>query len=227
MSIYPYQLRLVPDYLKTQEMCNEAVRREPYALGYVPDCFKAHEICNEAVRREPCLLENVTGHLKTPEMCNKAAREKLYVLKYIPDHLKTQEMCNKAVREKPCVLKCIPDWFVTQQQLKIWYDDDDPYINDEIIEWYKAYQKRKSQKLKIKEELLPIACHPSRWWDWCMSEDERKETDQKEIKRWPYTATKKINSITRVFGYVGTYQACDHVINGTITICPCSDNSKA
>ena len=37
---------------------------------------------------------------------------------------------------------------------------------------------------------------------------------------------RKINSIMCVCGYVGTYHACDHVINGTITICPCPDNCK-
>ena len=37
---------------------------------------------------------------------------------------------------------------------------------------------------------------------------------------------RKINSITCVCGYVGTYHACDHVVNGTITICPCPDNCK-
>ena len=37
---------------------------------------------------------------------------------------------------------------------------------------------------------------------------------------------RKINSITCICGYVGTYHACDHVINGTITICPCPDNCK-
>ena len=42
------------------------------------------------------------------------------------------------------------------------------------MEWYEGYKKRKAQKAKIKEELIPIAWHPSRWWDWCMSEDEKK-----------------------------------------------------
>ena len=32
--------------------------------------------------------------------------------------------------------------------------------------------RRKAQNLKIKEELLPIAWHPNRVKDWCMSEDE-------------------------------------------------------
>ena len=41
-----------------------------------------------------------------------------------------------------------------------------------------GYQKRKAQKVPLKEELLPIAWHPSRYWDWCISEDETKETEK-------------------------------------------------
>ena len=37
------------------------------------------------------------------------------------------------------------------------------------------WNKCKAQNAKIKEELMSIAWHPSRWWDWCMSEDEKKE----------------------------------------------------
>ena len=33
-----------------------------------------------------------------------------------------------------------------------------------------------------------------------------------------------MNSITCLCGYVGKYHVCDHVINGTINIYPCSDN---
>ena len=53
------------------------------------------------------------------------------------------------------------------------------YCNDnEMIEWYHDYQKRKAQKAKIKDELMPIACPPSRWWDWCVPEDEKRETEK-------------------------------------------------
>ena len=38
---------------------------------------------------------------------------------------------------------------------------------------------------------------------------------------------RKSNSITCVCGYLGKYHVCDHVVNGTITIYPCLDNSKA
>ena len=90
----------------------------------------------------------------------------------VTDHLKTQQMCDKAVREGPSSLQYVPDWFVTQQ-LKIW-DDVNDYCNDgKIIEWYDGCKKCKTQKAEIEQQLMCIACHPTRWWDWRMSEDEK------------------------------------------------------
>ena len=51
------------------------------------------------------------------------------------------------------------------------YCDDD---EDNFFKWYNWYKKRRAQKSSIKEELLPITWHPSRYRDWCMSEDEKK-----------------------------------------------------
>ena len=42
-------IKEVPNYLKTQEMCNLAVRIEPCSLACVPDHFKTQEICTETV----------------------------------------------------------------------------------------------------------------------------------------------------------------------------------
>ena len=55
-----------------------------------------------------------------------------------------------------------------------WDDDDE----DKLFESYDGYKKRKAQKASIKEELLPIAWHISRYWDWWMSEEEKKETEK-------------------------------------------------
>ena len=82
-------------------------------------------------------------------------------------------MCEKAVQEDSWLLGYVPDWFVTQQQVKLWHYDNDFYDDDEIIEWYDSYQKCKAQKAKIKEELMRIAWHPSRWQD-CRSPKTRK-----------------------------------------------------
>ena len=107
----------VPDELKVQKMCNEAVNSEPLSLFYVPDCFKI-------------------------------------------------EMCEKAVEKDPRSLQFVPHWFVTQQ-VKPWHIDD-------LIKWYEGYQKRKAQKAQMKEDLMPIVWHLSRWWASCVPDDEKK-----------------------------------------------------
>ena len=66
------------------------------------------------------------------------------------------------------------DWFVTHQQIKIWHDNDDYCNDDGLMEWYNGYKALKAQKASIKEGLLPIAWHPSRYWYWCVPEDEKK-----------------------------------------------------
>ena len=31
---------------------------------------------------------------------------------------------------------------------------------------------------------MPIAWHPSRWWDWCVPEDEKKEAEKFFLTIW-------------------------------------------
>ena len=47
-----------------------------------------------------------------------------------------------------------------------------------MIKWYNGYKKRRAQKAKIKEELMPIAWHHDHVMDWCMSEDEQKDMEK-------------------------------------------------
>ena len=92
-------------------------------------------------------------------------------------------MCDKAVWGDPFSLQFVSDWFARQQQLKLWHYYDD-YCNDDddvLIKWYHNYQKRKAQKASIKEELMPVAWYPSRWWNWCVPEDEKRETEKFSI----------------------------------------------
>ena len=55
-----------------------------------------------------------------------------------------------------------------------------------MIEWFEGYQKQKAQKASTKEELLPIAWYPSRYWNWCMSEDEKKKQKNYGHKHRPF-----------------------------------------
>ena len=43
------------------------------------------------------------------------------------------------------------------------------------------FRKRKELKKELSEELMPVAWHPDRWWDW--SEDEKKEIDPMFIEQ--------------------------------------------
>ena len=154
----------------TQEMCNEAVQSFPWTLVWVPDQYKTQEMCNKAVQRAPWVLVWVPAWLVTQEMCNEAVQSDPWMLEYVPDQYKTQEMYNEAVQSDPEVLEYVPDQFVTLQ--KMWYDEFDD--DDVLITWRDAYIKCKSQKAKIKEELMPVAWRPDRWWNWCVSEHEKK-----------------------------------------------------
>ena len=115
----------IPDHLKTQEMCDEAVRIGLWSLRYVPDHLKTQEMCNLAIKLDPCTL-----------VC-------------VPDQYKTQEMWNKVVRMDVWLLNYVPNWFVKQQQEKLWHGDDDFYDDDEITGWNDGYQKRNTQKAKV------------------------------------------------------------------------------
>ena len=130
----------------------------------------------KTVKKEAETLEHVPDYFKAQEACIKAIEKEAQSLEHVPDHFKTEEMWKRAIEADLHTLVFCPDSFVTQEQIKSWHDDD--YDDDEAPGWYEGYQKRKAQKAQIKKELMPIAWHPSRWWDWCIPEDEKKETEK-------------------------------------------------
>ena len=120
-------------------------------------------------------------------MCIKGVEVGYFFSQLVPDYFKMQEIRDKAVKDDSSFLQFVPDWFVTREGLYMWYDDyydddgghwDDDKDEDNFFEWYDAYKKRKAQKAKIKKELMPIAWHPSRYSDWCMSRDEKQEVEK-------------------------------------------------
>ena len=135
-------------------------------------------MCGEAVSNNPAAFFLVPDRFKTQDMCIKTLEVDPWSLYDIPDNLKRQEMYDKAIKDDPSSLQFVPDSFVTEEQIDVWFDDDYWQHDDEAIEWYDEYQKCKAQKAKIKDALMPIAWHASRWWDWCFPEDEKKETQK-------------------------------------------------
>ena len=50
-------------------------------------------------------------------------------------------------------------------------------LDEKFFEWYDGNKKHRAQKAQMKEELMPIAWNPSRWWDWCVL--RRRKSRQK------------------------------------------------
>ena len=90
-------------------------------------------------------------------------------LKYVPDEIKAKVMCEKAIERVSNTLQYISDWFIT---LKVLEDFD----NDVLITWRIAYKQSKIWKKQRERELIPITWHPSGLQDWCITQDEKKET---------------------------------------------------
>ena len=57
------------------------------------------------------------------------------------------------------------------------YDEDnlDTIILIKLLALHIKFEKRKVLKKELNKELTPIACHPKRWWNFCMSEEGKKE----------------------------------------------------
>ena len=119
-------------------------------------------MCIKAVEKEAETLEHVPDHFKAREMCIKALEREAGSLEHVLDHFKTEEMSKRAIEANLCTLVFCPDWFVIQEQIKSWCNDD---CDNEAPGWHDCYQKRKAQEAQIKEELVPIAWHPSIWLD--------------------------------------------------------------
>ena len=58
-------LKLIPDDLKTQEMCNKAVEKAPWLLYDVPVRFRTLGMCSRAVEKYLHPFRFISDHLKT------------------------------------------------------------------------------------------------------------------------------------------------------------------
>ena len=59
----------IPDHLKTQYMCNDAIAHNVFMFQYTPDRLKTQEMCNDVVKRYVFLFNYVPDRFKTQEMC--------------------------------------------------------------------------------------------------------------------------------------------------------------
>ena len=178
-------------------MCHRAVHRCFFVFCSIPDKYKTQEICNLAVSLYFPFIVYCPYKYITEEMCDEAVDNSLVALKLIPDWFVASKMIKKlftALYAEENILyvnkdsgdavfncneTCILNIDLNNISLDNNFDEDDP---DKIIFvrrlcWRIKFEKRKELKKKIDKELMPVAWHPNRWWNFRVSEDEKKEIE--------------------------------------------------
>ena len=100
---------IVPEELRTEEICRIAVTQSGYALEYVPEELKTEELCRIAVMKECIALEYVPETFKTEELCHIAVTGSGYALEHVPEALKTEELCLAAVQKNGAAFRYVPE----------------------------------------------------------------------------------------------------------------------
>ena len=99
-------------------------------------------------------------------------------------------MCDEAVDDFLPSLNFIRDWFVTNKMIKklstalytdvniLYFDEDSGNVLfnvDEMVFVIQILIIKKAFKKQLNEELMSVAWHPNRWWNFCVPEDKKKE----------------------------------------------------
>ena len=192
-------LGCLPNRRKIQEMCNKTVDNYAHALEFVPDRYKSKEICDKIVSENPFMLKYFPDKYMTEKMCDE---EFLPTLHFVPDWFVISKMIKKLFTSfyadenilyfdedsGNVVFSCnemdILNINLNNINLDNNFDEDDPgtiiYVG--LLAWHAKFEKRKALKKELNEELMPEAWHPNRRWNWCLSEDEKKEINPLFIK---------------------------------------------
>ena len=130
-------------------------------------------------------------------MCDEAVDDFLPTLNFVPNGFVTSTMIKKLFTalcadeiilyfdedsgnvEFNCNEMGILDIDLNNINLDNDFEEDDPgaTIHVRLSVWHIKFEKRKTLEKELNEELMSVAWHSSRCWDWCVSEDEKKEID--------------------------------------------------
>ena len=187
-------LELVPECCKTQKMYVKAFNNSFLALIYFLDWCKTQEMCGRIVSDGLFSIRYFPDQFKTEQMCNEALDDCLAALKFVPDWL----LKVKWLKTYYCfyadenilyfnedsgnvIFSCngMGILYIRLNNINvddINYDAYDPDTNIlvRLLAWHIKFENCKALKKELNEELMEIAWHPKRCWNFCMSQDEKK-----------------------------------------------------
>ena len=74
-------------------------------------------------------------------------------------------------------------------------EDSNTIILIRLLGWHTKFEKRKEPTKELNEELMSVAWHPKTWWDWFVSEDEKKKQVQCLLKSYKSVINVQIRGI--------------------------------
>ena len=132
------------------------------------------------------MLKYCIDRYKTQKVCDEAVDYYLLVLTFIPDWFVTSKiletfhdalLANNDILfsdDQMCIVGVDLDKINLDNDNNFDEDDPETIIYLRLLAWCYKFEKRKALKKDINIELMPVAWHRTRWWDCCISEDEKK-----------------------------------------------------
>jgi hypothetical protein len=103
------ELKYVPSYMITPDICQAAVQQNPRALKYVPAEMQTMKLCMSAVERDGTALEFVAESFQNSSIVMMAIRNDGNVLEFVPEKFKNPIMSRMAVEYDGINLKYVPE----------------------------------------------------------------------------------------------------------------------
>ena len=110
LNAAPGYLQVIPPTTKKYtELCLTAVKTNGYELRHVPEELRTYELCLTSVKTRGLAIESVPKELRTPELCLAAVKNNGYALRHVPEELRTYELCLTAVKTEGLALTYVPE----------------------------------------------------------------------------------------------------------------------
>ena len=185
-------------------MCNKAVDNFFFVFDSIFDQYKTQVMCDRAVSADPFLIVYCPGKYIIQKMCDEAVDDSLATLKLIPDWFVASKMIKKIFTalyadenilyfnedSGSVVYNCSEMGMYNIDLNNINLDNDfdeddsDTIILIRLLAQHIKFEKCKALEKELCEESMCVAWHPNRWWNWCVSEDEKKEIDPIFIEKF-------------------------------------------
>ena len=122
-------------------------------------------MCKETVSNTPAVLFLIPDNLKTQDMCNEALEVDPWSLYYIPITLRHKKYVMRPLRQTLLLCSLLLIGLLLNNNKMHGLMMTIGITMMILLSGTRVIKKRKSEKAKIKEELIPITWHPSRYCD--------------------------------------------------------------